>query len=86
MKSFQYTIADAVGIHLRTITPLIKKAREFPGCEFTIAKGDNKVNLLRTSAVLKMAVKQGDTITVTVAGNGEETAAEALETFFRENL
>ena len=86
VKSFQYTIADSVGIHIRTITPLIKKAREFPGCEFTISKNDNTVNLFRTSAVLKMAVKGGDTVTITVTGDGEEAAAEALKTFFQEHL
>ena len=30
MKTFQYTITDPVGIHLRTVTPLIKKVKEFP--------------------------------------------------------
>ena len=39
MKTFQYTITDPVGIHLRTVTPLIKKVKEFPGHEMTITKG-----------------------------------------------
>ena len=68
MKSFQYTITDPVGIHLRTITPLVKKIKEYPGHEFTISKGDSSANLLRSSAVLRMAVKQGDTVTVRVEG------------------
>ncbi len=86
MKTFQYTITDPVGIHLRTVTPLIKKVKEFPGHEMTITKGENTVNLLRSSAVLKMAVKQGETVTVHVSGDNEEAAAAALEAFFRENL
>ena len=86
MKTFQYTITDPVGIHLRTVTPLIKKVKEFPGHEITIAKGENTVSLLRSSAVLKMAVKQGDTVTVCVNGDNEEAAAAALETFFKDNL
>ncbi len=86
MKSFEYTITDPVGIHLRTITPLIKKVKEFPGHEVTIAKGGSAVSLLRSSAVLKMAVRQGDTVTVCVSGDNEESAAAALEAFFRENM
>lgn len=86
MKTFQYTVTDPVGIHLRTVTPLIKKVKEFPGHEITITRGESTVSLLRSSAVLKMAVKQGDTVTVCVSGDNEEAAAAALETFFRENL
>ena len=86
MKSFEYTITDPVGIHIRTITPLVKKIKEYPGHEFTITKGDNTVSLLRSSAVLRMAVKQGDVVTVNVSGDNEEAAAAAVEAFFKENL
>ncbi len=86
MKSFDYTINDPVGIHIRTITPLVKKIKEFPGNEFTISKGDNTVSLLRSSAVLRMAIRQGDTVTVRVTGDNEEAAAAAVEEFFKENL
>ena len=86
MKSFEYTITDPVGIHIRTITPLVKKIKEYPGHEFTITKDDNTVSLLRSSAVLRMAVKQGDVVTVNVSGNNEEAAAAAGEAFFKENL
>ena len=86
MKSFEYTITDPVGIHIRTITPLVKKIKEYPGHEFTITKGDNTVSLLRSSAVLRMAVKQGDVVTVNVSGDNEDAAAAAVEAFFKENL
>ena len=86
MKSFEYTITDPVGIHIRTITPLVKKIKEFPGHEFTITRDGSSANLLRTSAVLKLAVRHGDTVTVTVNGDNEEAAAAAVEEFFRENM
>ena len=86
MKSFEYTITDPVGIHIRTITPLVKKIKEYPGHEFTITKGDSTVSLLRSSAVLRMAVKQGDLVTVNVSGDNEDAAAAAVEAFFKENL
>ena len=86
MKSFDYTITDPVGIHLRNITPLIRLAREYPGCEVTIVKGGSAASLFRNTAVLKLAVKQGDTVTVRAEGENEAAAADALEAFFRENL
>ena len=37
-------------------------------------------------AVMSLGVKKGETVTVTVEGDDEETAAADLEKFFRENL
>lgn len=86
MKSFDYTITDPVGIHIRTITPLVKKIKEFPGVNATLLRGDSSASLLRTTAVLKMAVKHGETVTVNVEGDNEDAAAAAIEAFFHENL
>ncbi|MCI8707768.1 MAG: HPr family phosphocarrier protein [Lachnospiraceae bacterium] len=36
--------------------------------------------------LVKEAVKQGQTVTITVDGEDEEAAFSALETFFKENL
>ena len=86
MKPFEYTITDPVGIHIRTITPLVKKIKEFPGVSASISLGDSTANLLRTTAVLKLAVKHGDKVAVNVEGENEESAAAAIEAFFKENL
>ena len=86
MKTFRHVIADPVGIHLRNIAPLVGKVKEFPGCEVTIERDGRSANLLRTSAVLRLAVKCGDAIVVSVNGGEEESAAAALEAFFKANL
>ena len=52
----------------------------------TITKGDKSVNALKLMALMGMGVKCGDTVTVTVEGPDEETAAPALEAFFKEHL
>ena len=37
-------------------------------------------------ALMGLGIKQGETVTVTVEGTDEDTAAPQLETFFRDNL
>ena len=37
-------------------------------------------------ALMGLGVKKGDTVTVTVEGEDEETAAENLEIFFKNHL
>ena len=41
---------------------------------------------MKLMAIMGMGVKQGDTVTVTIDGPDEETAAPVIETFFKENF
>ena len=86
MKSFEYTITDPVGIHARPAGLLVKEMKKYTGCTITISKDGNSVNALKLMALMQMGVKQGDTITVSVEGEDEETAAAAIEEYFKENL
>ena len=70
MKSFEYTITDEVGIHARPAGLLVKESAE--------AK--------KLMALMGLGVKKGDTVTVTVEGGDEETAAIKIEEFFKNNL
>ena len=85
MKQFEYTIQEAVGIHARPAGLLVKKCKKYQST-ITIAKGDASVNALKLMALMGMGVKCGDTVTVTVEGPDEDTAAPALEAFFKEHL
>ena len=85
MKTFSYTITDPVGIHARPAGMLAKKAKEFQS-EITVQKGDRSANATRLSAVMGLCIKCGDTVTVTVTGEDEHTAALELERFFQTNL
>ena len=80
MKTFSYTITDEVGIHARPAGLLAKKAKEFESV-CTIEKGGKSVNITKL-----MALKQGDTVTVTCEGADEDKASEALKAFFEETL
>ena len=85
MKQFVYTIQEAVGIHARPAGLLVKEVKKYQST-VTITKGDASVNALKLMALMGMGVKCGDTVTVTVEGADEETAAPALEAFFKANL
>ena len=85
MKTFTYTIKDDLGIHARPAGLLVKTAKNF-NSEITIAKDGKSVNALKLLALMGLGVKCGDTITVTVSGEDEESAASAMEEFFKSNL
>ena len=85
MKQFEYTIQEAVGIHARPAGLLVKECKKYQST-ITIAKGDASVNALKLMALMGMGVKCGDTVTVTVEGPDEDTAAPALEAYFKEHL
>lgn len=85
MKTFTYTIKDDLGIHARPAGLLVKTAKNF-NSEITIAKDGKSVNALKLMALMGLGVKCGDTITVTVSGEDEDSAASAMEEFFKSNL
>jgi phosphocarrier protein len=85
MKSFEYTITDPVGLHARPAGVLVKEVKKYAST-VTITKGEKSVNALKLMAIMGMGVKQGDTVTVTIEGEDEETAAAAIEAFFKANF
>ncbi len=85
MNSFSYTIKDEIGIHARPAGLLAKKAKEFQSV-VTLEKGGKTAAATKLMAIMGMGVKCGDTVNVTVEGADEETAAAAMEEFFKANL
>ncbi len=85
MKEFKYTIVDEHGIHARPAGELVKLMQGFD-CDITFAKGDKKANGKKLFAVMGMAVKKGDELTVTCEGADEDTALQTAQKFITENL
>ncbi|MCI9410070.1 MAG: HPr family phosphocarrier protein [Oscillospiraceae bacterium] len=85
MKNFSYTIKDEIGIHARPAGLLAKKAKEFQSV-VTLEKDGKTAAATKLMAIMGMGVKCGDTVNVTVEGSDEETAAAAMEEFFKANL
>ena len=84
-EAFEYTITDPVGIHARPAGILVKEIKKYTST-VTVIKGEKSVNALKLMALMGMGIKQGDTVKVTVEGADEDTAAAAIEEFFKANL
>lgn len=85
MKTFNYTIKDALGIHARPAGLFIKEAAAFP-CSITIAKDGKEVDAKRILGVMSLGVKCGQEITLAADGEQEEEAIAKLSAFLQENL
>ncbi len=85
MKTFSYTVKDEVGIHARPAGLLAKKAKEFQST-ITLEKDGKSAADTKLMAIMGMGVKCGDTVNITVEGADEDTAAAAMEEFFKTNL
>ena len=85
MKTFTYTIQDAVGIHARPAGLLAKLAKEFSSTVL-LEKGEKSVNVTKLMMLMGMGINCGDTVTFKIEGDDEEAAAKAIEEFMTANL
>lgn len=85
MKKFEYVIKDEVGIHARPAGMLAKEAKKYVS-KIVICKDGKKAEATKLMAVMGLAVKCGNTVEVEVEGDDEDTAFEAVKTFFETNF
>ncbi len=85
MKQFEYVIKDELGVHARPAGLLVKKAKEFES-EIVITKGDKSANAKKLIALMGLAIKQGERITVKISGEDENKAAAEIEKTLTEIL
>ena len=85
MKSFNYEIKDELGIHARPAGLLVKEAKQFTST-VTLECNGKKAAAKGLMGVMGLAVKKGNTVTVTAEGADESAAIAALEAFFKANL
>jgi phosphotransferase system HPr (HPr) family protein len=87
MTEFSYTITDPLGIHARPAGLCIKKLEEFKSA-ITISRADTgaSCNGKGLLALMKLRVKQNDTIIITAEGEDEAAAIEAAQAYFSANL
>ena len=75
------------GIHARPAGLLVKKAASFKSnIKILHEQRGSEADLKRLMAVMALGVKQGDGIVLSVDGEDEEEAANALEAFLKENF
>ena len=85
MKSFSYTVKDELGIHARPAGMLVKEVKNFQS-KVTLEKDGKSVDASRLMAVMGMGVKKDQTVTLTVEGDDEDAACDAIKAFFETNL
>ena len=85
MSEFNYTITDEVGIHARPAGLLVKEAKKYDAA-IVIECNGKSADAGKLMAVMGLGVKKGDTVRVTVDGDGEALIANSLEEFFKANL
>ena len=85
MKTFQYVIKDEVGIHARPAGLLVKEVKKYQS-KVTIEGNGKKSDAGKLMAVMDMGIKKDMEVTITVEGDDEEQAAQAMKEFFEANL
>ncbi|BAD39940.1 HPr family phosphocarrier protein [Symbiobacterium thermophilum] len=85
MQQFTHTIRDELGLHARPAALLVRLSTQYKS-RITLTKGEKVADAKGIFAVMTLGVKCGDTLTVTVEGEDELEAAEALREFFQRQL
>lgn len=85
MISKKYIVHSAEGLHARPATALVKLANSFTS-DIHLKKDEKTIRLNSMLNILSMAMKAGDTLTITVEGSDEIDAAAAMDNFFTEQL
>ena len=85
MISFRYVIKDELGIHARPAVLLVKEAEKWKS-SVTLDNGVKKADAKKLLAIMSMAVKHGQEVTVTVEGEDEANCITSLQQFFAEHL
>ena len=78
-------INDPMGLHARPAGQLVKNVAAYQSA-ITIVAPKGKADAKRLMAVMRLAAKQGDELTIQVEGADEEKAAAEVQTFLQENL
>ncbi len=77
MLSRNVKIINKLGMHARPAALLTKTANLF-GCKITITKNGKTIDAKSILAVMTLAAKCGEEITITADGSGEAVALDSL--------
>lgn len=85
MVTIDHTIQDALGLHARPAGQLVKLAAGFKS-DIHLTFGDKTVSAKKLFQVMGLGTKGGSTISVTVLGEDEREAAEAIRGYLTEHI
>jgi len=85
MKEIKYVLTDPMGIHARPAGQMVKMAGKYK-CDIQIGSPAKMANAKRIIAVMALALKQNDEVTMIFSGEDEEAAADVIGKFLKENF
>lgn len=85
MKTFNYEIKDAIGIHARPAGLLAKEAKKYSS-KITLKANGKSAEATKLMMIMSLGVKHGQEVEVVVEGEDEETAVEEMKAFFEQQL
>lgn len=85
MKKLEHQIADPIGIHARPTERLAQVAGAFQSKIVIAAHGD-ETEAIYPLSVLGLNIRHGDVVTVTIEGQDEVQAAQAIADVLKESL
>jgi len=85
MKETTYEIKDPLGIHARPAGLLVKEIQKFSS-GVTISRGADSCDGKKLLALMKLRVKQGETLVIKADGPDEDAAVKAVGEFLAANL
>jgi phosphocarrier protein HPr len=80
MKEFTYIIQVPEGIHARPAGALATKAAKY-SCDIQLKSGDRQASIKKLFAIMKLGIKQNESITVTFDGADEDAAFHEITDF-----
>ncbi len=85
MRTFDYVVKEACGLHARVAGALMRLVKSFRS-DVIVQVGDRSSNLQKVLEVMNLSICQGDRIQVTVQGPDEGIASDEICHFLEENL
>lgn len=86
MTSFSYVLKDPAGIHARPATQMIQQCSTYKDIDIQIQCNGKTADAKRIFRVMSLGAKQGDEVTFTFDGPGEEEARASIQAFVEENF
>lgn len=81
MISKEYVVLSPEGIHAGPAKTLLKVVKQFKS-QVMLKKGDMEINAKSMLEILTLAAKCGEKVAVTINGDDENEAEEAIEELF----
>jgi len=79
------TIINKLGLHARAAAKLVSVASSY-GSDIRITKNDKTVNAKSIMGVMMLAASQNSLITVSIDGEDEQTAMQAINTLINDRF